>query len=45
MAFLESINDNFLAQVLDRPARGEVLLDLLLTSAEEIIKALRWEAA
>ena len=41
MAFLESIDDNFLAQVLDRPARGEVLLDLLLTNAEEIIKGFK----
>ncbi len=35
---LEYINDNFLVQVLDRPTRGEVLLDLVLTSAEEIVK-------
>jgi len=35
---VESIDDNFLVQVVDRPTRGEVLLDLLLTNAEEIIK-------
>ena len=35
---VESIDDNFLVQVLDRPTRGEALLDLLLTNAEEIIK-------
>lgn len=42
---LESI-DNFMVPVLDRLTRGEALLDLLLTSAEEVtIKALRLEAA
>jgi len=35
---VESIDDNFLVQVVDRPTRGEVLLDLLLTNEEEIIK-------
>ena len=35
---MESIDDNFLVQVVDRPTRGEALLDLLLTNAEEIIK-------
>ena len=35
---LESIDDNFLVQVLDRLTRGEVLLDTLFTNAEEIIK-------
>ena len=35
---LESTDDNFLVQVLDRLTGGEVLLDLLLTNAEEIIK-------
>ena len=35
---LDSIDDNFHVQVLDRPTRGEALLDLLLTSAEEITK-------
>jgi len=35
---VESTDDNFLVQVLDRPTRGEALLDLLLTNAEEIIK-------
>ena len=38
---LESIDDNFLVQVLDRPTRGEALLDLLLTNAEEIIKGVK----
>ena len=37
---VESIDDNFLVQVLDGPTRGEVLLDLLLTDAEEIIKGI-----
>lgn len=35
---LESIEDNFLVQVLDRPTRNEALLDLVLTNAGEIIK-------
>jgi len=35
---VESIDDNFLVQVFDRPIRGEALLDLLLTNAEENIK-------
>ena len=34
----ESIDDNFLVQILHRPTRGEALLDLLLTNTEEIIK-------
>jgi len=33
-----SIDNNFLIQVLNRPTRGEALLDLVLTNAEEIIK-------
>ena len=35
---MESIDDNFLVQVVDRPTRGKVLLDLLLTNVKEIIK-------
>ena len=35
---MESIDDNFLVQVLDRPTSGEALLGLPLTNAEEIIK-------
>jgi len=35
---LESIDDNFPVQVLDRPTRGEELLDLVLISTEEIVK-------
>ena len=38
---LESINDNILVQVLERLTRDEVLLDLVLTSAEEIIKDIK----
>lgn len=33
---LESLENNFLVQVLDRPTRGEVLLGLNLTSAKEL---------
>jgi len=38
---LESTDDNFLDQVLDRPTRGEAVLDFLLTSAKEIIKGIK----
>ena len=38
---LKSTDDNFLVQVLDRPTRGEALLYLLLTSAEDIIKGVK----
>lgn len=34
----DHIEDDFLVQVLDKPARGEVLLDLVLTNADYIIK-------
>ena len=33
--FLESVQDNFLVQVINEPTRGEALLDLVLTNAEE----------
>lgn len=35
---LECLEDNLLVQVLDKPTRGEALLDLVLASAEELIK-------
>ena len=35
--FLESVEDNFLGQVTDGPTRGEALLGLVLSSAEESI--------
>lgn len=38
---LESVDDNFLMQVLDSSTRGEVLLDLVLTTAGEIIKGIK----
>jgi len=38
---LESIDDNLLVQVLDTSTRGEVLLDLVLTHTEEIIKEVK----
>ena len=38
---MESIDDNFLVQVVDRPTRGEALLDLVLTNTEEIIKDIK----
>jgi len=37
---LESVDDNFLVQVLDRLTRSELLLDLVLTNAEEIVKVI-----
>ena len=40
---LECVDDNFLVQVLDRPARGEMWLDVVLPSAEEIIKGIKSE--
>ena len=33
--FLESVEDNFLVQIIDGPTQGESLLDLVLTNAEE----------
>lgn len=39
---LDCIEDKFLVQVLDRPTTGKALPDLLLTSAEEIIKEVDW---
>ena len=38
---LESTEDDFLVYVLDRPTRGEVLLDLVLTSEEEITEEVK----
>ncbi|CAM4612895.1 unnamed protein product [Lepidochelys olivacea] len=38
--FLESVGDNFLAQVLEEPTRGGAFLDLLLTNRVELV----WEA-
>lgn len=35
---LETIDDNFLVQVLDRPTRDKTSLDLVLTDVEETIK-------
>jgi len=35
--FLECIEDNFLSQVIDTPAWGDAILDLMLTSESELI--------
>lgn len=35
---LESVEEKFLVQVLDRPTKGEASLDLVLTNAEESIR-------
>ena len=37
----QSIEDNFLVQALDKSIRGEALLDLVLTNAEEIINGIK----
>ncbi len=39
--FLESVEDNFLVQVIDGPTRGEALLDLVLTNAEESVREVK----
>ena len=39
--FLESVEDNFLVQVLDRMTQGEALLDLVLTIEEESIREVK----
>ena len=39
--FLDCIEDNFLVQVLDKPSRGEALLDLVLTNVEDLIKEVK----
>lgn len=38
---LECIEDNFLVQALDKASRGLALLDLALTSAEDLIKVVK----
>jgi len=38
---LESVEDNFLVQVIDGPTQGEALLDLVLTNAEESIREVK----
>ncbi|KAJ7399312.1 hypothetical protein BTVI_116096 [Pitangus sulphuratus] len=37
----KKFNDNFLVQVLEKPNRGEVLLDLVLTNADELTKGVK----
>jgi len=39
--FLESVEDNFLVQVMDGPTQREALLDLVLTHAEESIRKVK----
>ena len=39
--FLESVEDNFLVQVIDGQTQGEALLDLVLTNAEESIRGVK----
>ena len=40
--FLESVQDNFLVQVIDGPTRGEAILDLVLSNEEESIREVNW---
>jgi len=35
--FLECIEDNFLSQVISTPTRGDVILDLVVTNASELV--------
>ena len=35
--FIACIEDNFLSQVIDTPTRGDVILDLMVTNASELI--------
>lgn len=39
--FLECVEDNFLTQVLDKLSIEEAFLDLILISAEELIKEIK----
>ena len=39
--FLEFVEDNFLVQVIDGTTRGKVLLDLVLTNAEESVREVK----
>ena len=41
VTLLESIEGNCLVQVLDKITRGEVLLDLVLTNANDLIKEVK----
>ena len=38
---LECVEDNFLVQVQDKPTREEVLLDLVFTNVDELIKEVK----
>ena len=39
--FLETVEDNFLVQVIDGPTRGEAILDLVLSNEEESIREVK----
>jgi len=39
--FLECTEDNFFSQVVDTPTRGDAILDLMLTSASELISGIK----
>ncbi|GAB0205340.1 hypothetical protein GRJ2_002999600 [Grus japonensis] len=43
--FLQSINDNFLTQVVEEPIRREVLLDLVLTKKEGLLEDVKAEGS
>lgn len=40
-SFLECVEDNFLIQTIDHLTRGELLLDLLLTNTDELIREVK----
>jgi len=39
--FLKCLEDNFLSQVIDNPARADVLLDLLAANTSELIRDIK----
>jgi len=43
--FLECVKDNFLSQVIDSPTRGDVILDLLVTNARELMGDVKFEGS
>ena len=43
--FLQSINDNFLMQLVEEPTRRGVLLDLVLTNKEGLVEDVKLEGS
>ena len=40
--FLQSVDDNFLMQVVEEPTRRGALLDLVLTNKEGLVQDVNW---